>query len=65
MNALIINDHGETTVDCKDMKFESGFVVFEHEDGSELFVNPAKVMMMEIEGRPKKKEKKAKKSLDD
>lgn len=62
MKALVINDHGEMTLECKDMSFENGFIVFEKEDGSELFVSPAKVIMMEVEGRTKKKEKKVKKS---
>ena len=61
MNALIINDHGETNIECNDMKFEGGFVIFQKDKDEEIFVNPAKVTMMEITGRPKKPVKKIKK----
>ena len=60
MNALIINDKGEKIIECKDMKFENGFIIFDLENNTELFVNPIKVLMMEVTGRLKKVVKKPK-----
>jgi hypothetical protein len=62
MKAIVTSLAGDTTeLECKDMVFEGGFIVFQREEEKELFISPVKVAMMEITGRPKKKEVKTKK----
>jgi hypothetical protein len=57
---LVTND-GDLNFECKNMTFEGGFVVFEKEDNKEMFASIAKVVLMDVEGRPKKPVKKIKK----
>jgi hypothetical protein len=64
MKAQVINDDGELNFECKDMKFEGGFVVFEKEGNEEVFCSVSRIMLMNITGRPKKAVKKEKKNTE-
>jgi len=60
MKAKIISlNEDEKTIECKDLTFEGGFIVFEGiEEDKDLLISPAKIAMMEVTGRPKKPKKK-------
>ena len=65
MKVILTTTEGEQEIECKEMTFEGGFVVLKISDTSEMFLPMGKIVMMWVEGRPKKKEKVAKKSIDD
>lgn len=59
MNVKIVSASGDQTLfDCTEVSSEFGFLVFKVEDNKEMFLSPAKISIMEITGRPKKKEEK-------
>lgn len=60
MNVNLVTNDGELNFECKNMTFEGGFVVFEKEDNKEMFVSIAKIILMDVTGRPKKPIKKIK-----
>lgn len=60
MNIKILNNQGNMEFESSEIKQEFGFLVFKESEDKEIFVSPSMIQVMEITGRPKKKEEKPK-----